>query len=139
MILYVDDILLASNCSSLLDDTKSFLQSNFEMKDLGKASYFLGLSSKQIEKGECWDCLKSVIQKKVLKRFIMTSCGTTEMPISRGDKLNKSQCPKSAIEKDNMKEIPYASLMGSLICASLYKGKSYIHNQCPWKFSIQCR
>lgn len=58
----------------------------------------------------------------------MTSCGTTEMPISKGDKLNKSQCPKSAIEKDNMKVIPYASLMGSLICASLYKGESYIHN-----------
>jgi hypothetical protein len=41
LILYVDDILLASNDVSLLRETKKFLSSNFDMKDLGEASYVL--------------------------------------------------------------------------------------------------
>jgi hypothetical protein len=43
LILYVDDMLLASSDVSLLLETKRFLSSNFDIKDLGKASYVLGI------------------------------------------------------------------------------------------------
>ncbi|CAL9021267.1 unnamed protein product [Prunus brigantina] len=43
LVLYVDDILLASSDESLLYETKNFLSMNFEMKDLGEASYVLGI------------------------------------------------------------------------------------------------
>jgi hypothetical protein len=43
LILYVDDILLASSDVSLLLETKMFLSSNFDMKDLGEASFVLGI------------------------------------------------------------------------------------------------
>jgi hypothetical protein len=43
LILYVDDILLASSDVSLLLETKRFLSSNFDMKDLGEASFVLGI------------------------------------------------------------------------------------------------
>jgi hypothetical protein len=43
LILYVDDILLASNDKNFLFETKGFLSSNFDMKDLGDASYVLGI------------------------------------------------------------------------------------------------
>jgi hypothetical protein len=39
----VDDILLASSIVSLLLETKRFLSSNFDMKDLGEASFILGI------------------------------------------------------------------------------------------------
>jgi hypothetical protein len=39
----VDDILLASSDVSLLLETKRFLSSNFDMKDLGKTSFVLGI------------------------------------------------------------------------------------------------
>ena len=39
LLLYVYDILLASNDIGLLHETKRFLSNNFEMKDLGNASY----------------------------------------------------------------------------------------------------
>jgi hypothetical protein len=42
-VLYVDDILLASTDKNMLYETKSFLSSNFDMKDLGDASYVLGI------------------------------------------------------------------------------------------------
>jgi hypothetical protein len=39
----VDDILLASSDVSLLLEIKRFLSSNFDMKDLGKASFVIGI------------------------------------------------------------------------------------------------
>jgi hypothetical protein len=41
LILYVNDILLACSDVSLLLETKSFLSSNFDMKDLGEALFVL--------------------------------------------------------------------------------------------------
>jgi len=38
LILYVDDILLATNDLGLLHETKKFFSSNFEMKDMGEAA-----------------------------------------------------------------------------------------------------
>ena len=43
LILYVDDILLASSDVGLLLETKKFLSSNFDMKDLGETSFVLGI------------------------------------------------------------------------------------------------
>ena len=43
LVLYVDDILLASSDVGLLHETKRFLSSKFDMKDLGNASFVLGI------------------------------------------------------------------------------------------------
>ena len=38
----MDDLLLASNDLDMLYETKHFLSTMFEMKDLGEASYVIG-------------------------------------------------------------------------------------------------
>ena len=43
LILYVDDILLASSDVNLLLETKKFLSLKFDMKDLGEALFILGI------------------------------------------------------------------------------------------------
>jgi hypothetical protein len=43
----VDDILLASSDVHLLLETKNFLSLHFNMKDLGEASYVLGIEIHQ--------------------------------------------------------------------------------------------
>jgi len=43
LILYVGDILLATNDKENLHETKRFLSKKFEMKDLGEASFILGI------------------------------------------------------------------------------------------------
>ena len=43
LVLYVDDILLASSDKDMLFETKRFLSWNLDMKDLGDASYVLGI------------------------------------------------------------------------------------------------
>jgi hypothetical protein len=47
--LYVDDILLASSEVNMLQETKQFLSSKFDTKDLGEASYVLGIEFIEIE------------------------------------------------------------------------------------------
>ena len=41
--LYVDDILLIGNDIEFLDSIKGYLNKSFSMKDLGEASYILGI------------------------------------------------------------------------------------------------
>ena len=41
LVLYVDDILFAASDRGLLHDVKNYLSSNFEMKDMGEASYVI--------------------------------------------------------------------------------------------------
>ena len=41
--LYVDDILIASSSKEMLVEVKTWLSSTFEMKDMGNASYVLGV------------------------------------------------------------------------------------------------
>ena len=43
LVLYVDDILIASSDLGLLRETKDFLSQNFEMKDMGDTSYVIGI------------------------------------------------------------------------------------------------
>ena len=43
LILYVDDVLLASNDLGLLMNVKRMLSQNFDMKDLGEANFVLGI------------------------------------------------------------------------------------------------
>jgi Reverse transcriptase (RNA-dependent DNA polymerase) len=43
LILYVDDILLIGNDFPMFDSVKSLLSRVFSMKDLGKATYILGI------------------------------------------------------------------------------------------------
>lgn len=44
LILYVDDILIASNCRRKLSEIKSHLNTAFEMQYLGEPKRFLGIN-----------------------------------------------------------------------------------------------
>ena len=43
LILYVDDILLASSDLGLLGETKEYLSKSFHMVDMGEANYVIGI------------------------------------------------------------------------------------------------
>ena len=43
LILYIDDILLIENNIGTLSSVKIWLSNQFDMKDLGKANYILGI------------------------------------------------------------------------------------------------
>ena len=98
LVLYLDDILLATNDIGMLHETKRFLSKKFEMKDLGDASFVLGI---QIHRDRSRAVLglsqKSYIEK-ILKRFGMHDCKSGATPVAKEDKFSLSQCPKNNFE-----------------------------------------
>ena len=117
--LYVDDILLASSDVGLLHETKQFLSSKFDMKDLGYASFVLGIQIyKDNSRGILGLSQKSYINK-LLSRFGMRNCALGEMPMAKGDKFSLHQCLKNELENKDMERFPYASAIGSLMYAQV--------------------
>ena len=43
IVLYVDDILLATNNKGMIHGVKQFIFKNFDMKDMGETSYVIGI------------------------------------------------------------------------------------------------
>ena len=117
LVLYVDDILLASSDLGLLHETKKLLSTNFEMKDLGEASFVLGIEIHHDRSRGLLGLSHKAYIRRVLERFDMQKCAPGDVPIIKGDKLNKAQCPRNELERSSMNNIPYASALGSLMYA----------------------
>nr|XP_033511266.1 secreted RxLR effector protein 161-like [Nicotiana tomentosiformis] len=49
----------------------------------------------------------------------MKNCSPIEAPIIKGDKFLLNQCPQNALENEQIKDIPYPSLIGSLMYAQV--------------------
>jgi hypothetical protein len=89
LILYVDDILLASSEVSVLLEKKRFLSSYFEMNDLGEARFVLGIEiHRNRVKGVLGLSQKTYIEK-VLKKFSMQKYSASPAPIVKGDKYGE--------------------------------------------------
>ena len=112
--LYVDDILVATNNIGILHDTKIFLSKHFEMKDLGDASFVLGIKIHRDRSRGIMRLSQRNYIDKVLKRFGMQNSKPGDTPIAKGDKFNLSQYPKTNIEIKKMQKIPYSSAIRSL-------------------------
>jgi hypothetical protein len=113
----VGDILLASTDVHLLLETKDFLSSHFDMKDLGEASYVLRIEIHRDKRKGVLRLLQKSYIKKVLKKFNMHKCNPTPAPIVKGVKFGKFQCPRNQYEINEMKAVLYASTVRSLMYA----------------------
>ena len=120
LVLYVDDILLATNDKGLLHEVKQFLSKNFDMKDMGEASYVIGIKIHRDRFQGILGLSQETYINKILKRFRMNDCSPSVAPIVKGDRFNLNQCPKNDLEREQMKNIPYASAIGSLMYAQVY-------------------
>ena len=114
LILYVDDILLASSDVSLLLETKKILSSNFDMKDLGKASFALEIEIHRDRNKEVLGLSQKTYIEKILNKYGMHKCSPSPAPIVKGDRYGNFQCPKNQYEIDQMKAVLYASAVESL-------------------------
>ena len=71
LVLYVDDILLIGNDILALQEIKIWLSSQFSMKDLGEASYILGMMIYRDRSKRLLGLSQSTYIDTMLKRFSM--------------------------------------------------------------------
>lgn len=115
MIIYVDDIILASKDLKELNTVKRKLKSEFEITDLGQITDILGI---HIEREGETGSIKLSQEKYIndlLKKFNMNSAKTVSTPIESNTKITKDLEPKDDEERKQMKNRPYRELVGGLI------------------------
>jgi len=98
-VLYVDDILLASNDICFLQETTKFLTNFFEMKDLGEASFVLGIKILRDRSQGILRLSQESYINKVLDRFGMKDSKPRDTLIVKGDKFSLKQCPNNDLER----------------------------------------
>ena len=106
LLVWVDDIIIATNGEQLLLEVKNLLKLKFKMTDLGRLSRFLGIQFKY-DGGITMD--QTHYLKKILSRYNMENCKPKATPSEQ--KLNFS----SDLEITNVTK--YREMIGSLIYA----------------------
>ena len=100
LVLYVDDILLASSDVNLLLETKKFLSSKFDMKDLDEASFILGIEIHLDRENGVLELSQKAHLEKVLKKYSMQNYKSSPALIVKGDRYGKFQCLRNQYEID---------------------------------------
>jgi len=81
--LYVDDLIIATNNTQMLLQLKRKLSNKFQMKDLGKLSFCLGIEFKQNKDKTEFTMGKQKYIADILKRFNMENCKCVQKPKTR--------------------------------------------------------
>jgi histone deacetylase 1/2 len=85
MLIYVDDIIVASSSQAATDALLKDLSQEFALKDLGDLSYFLGIEVQKVDNGLVLN--QSKYARDILKRVGMEHCTSMPTPLSSSEKI----------------------------------------------------
>ena len=110
---YVDDIIIAGKNEKQVKVFKTSVGERFDVKDLGRLHYFLGMKIVQsIITGDVWMGQPTYVGK-VLERFGMNDAKAVATPIDASSKLMKGEDGEERIDQGI-----YQSAVGSLLYLS---------------------
>jgi hypothetical protein len=105
--IYVDDLIYTGDDESMVKDFKESMQKEFDMSDLGKMRYFLGIEVLQTPLGIHISQGKYAFE--VLQRFGMENCNAVCNPMVPGNKLDMD------VDGERVDETYYKQIIGSLM------------------------
>jgi hypothetical protein len=128
LLLYVDDMLIASHDKSLIDELKAQLNHEFDMKDLRSTKKILGM---EIQRDRRADTLflshKSYIEK-VLKNYNLSNCKSVATPFASRFILSSRQYHVTKDEKEYMSHILYSNVVVNLMYVMIYTRPNLAHD-----------
>ena len=107
LIIYVDVMIVTENDKDDIQSLKTYLASEFEMKDLGLMHYFVGLEVWQ-KPGEIFLSQGKYVAK-ILERFGMVEC----KPVTTAMELNFKKLGGSAARPELGNASEYLQLIGA--------------------------
>ncbi|KAM7502462.1 hypothetical protein LguiB_001366 [Lonicera macranthoides] len=105
--LYVDDLIFTGNNTYMIEGLKTSMMNEFEMTDLGRMKYFLGVEV--IQKSEGIYLSQRKYARELLERFGLQNGNPVKNPIVPGCKLSKEG------EGVTVDATAYKQLIGSLL------------------------
>jgi transposase InsO family protein len=118
--LYVDDILIVTNCKKELGSTKMALMARWDMKDLGEVQKFIGLTIQRDRSKRVIHISQSQIAHEILEDAGMTDCNATKAPLETKVKLYDDSATRTEADKEAMQYIDYRHTVGQLLFMSLH-------------------
>ncbi|KFD60695.1 hypothetical protein M514_27126 [Trichuris suis] len=103
--IYVDDLLILSNDQQATTDLKRVLHKQFEMKDLGKAHWCLGIRINQEKKFGTLSVDQARYIDQILGRFGVVDCKVAKTPLDPNQLLSKEMSRRTEDERMEMKKI----------------------------------
>ncbi|KAL0545911.1 hypothetical protein IC582_015808 [Cucumis melo] len=89
------------------------------MKDLGEAQFVLSIQIFRDHKNKTLALSQDSYIDEIVIKYSMQNSKRGLLPFWHGVTLSKEQCPKTPQEVEEMRHIPYASAVGSLMYAML--------------------
>lgn len=86
VLVYVDDIIVASSSSEAVGPLFKKLQNDFALKDLGELHFFLGIEVKKVQNGLVLN--QERYARDILVRSGMNKCKAIDTPLSSSEKLS---------------------------------------------------
>ena len=106
---YADDIVIAAKSDSIMSVVKNKLSELYDMKDLGKLTYFLGIEVVQKSNEYIW-MGQAKFCESLLSKYNMNNCKPVDTPVDCNVKLTKADENSELFDKEI-----YQSCVGSLL------------------------
>jgi hypothetical protein len=111
--LYVDDCLIAYDQEWQMKEVLDQLKEVYALKDLGQPTQILGIQVESFENGDVKIHQARYIEE-LLVRFGMDDCNESPIPQAPSLFLTQDMSPSTEADREAMKKVPYAELVGSL-------------------------
>lgn len=103
VVVYVDDLLVTESSLKMIVDYKEEMATKFEMSDLGKLSYYLGIEVFQHKDGITLK--QERYASKILEEVDMKECNASHVPMDQNVKLSKNKKAMCIDEKKYRRSI----------------------------------
>ena len=100
---YVDDLLVTGSSLEMISEFKKGMATRFEMSDLGKLSYYLGIEV--IQREGCIILRQERYATKILEEAGMMGCNAVHIRMDAGLKLCRAREERGVDEKDYRRNI----------------------------------
>jgi Reverse transcriptase (RNA-dependent DNA polymerase)/Pol polyprotein, beta-barrel domain/gag-polypeptide of LTR copia-type/Integrase core domain/GAG-pre-integrase domain len=120
LVVYVDDLLLATSTRRFMEEIKTKLSASFKMRDLGPASYVLGIEIRRDRKLRTISLTQRQYVDSVLERCGMGECKPAWTPMKANTKISADEAAGNDVTAEleiGGKTISYRSVVGSLMYA----------------------
>uniref|UniRef100_A0ABD2XKV9 Retrovirus-related Pol polyprotein from transposon TNT 1-94 n=1 Tax=Trichogramma kaykai TaxID=54128 RepID=A0ABD2XKV9_9HYME len=119
LLLYVDDMLIASNDTKKLDETKAALMREFKMKDLGEPKSFLGIKISRDRHNKTLSLTLEKYIEKLLKTLGYSEMHPQKTPMVTNQVANRERKAREELDSEmielNNENCSYRMLVGSLL------------------------
>nr|KYP49734.1 Retrovirus-related Pol polyprotein from transposon TNT 1-94 [Cajanus cajan] len=129
VLVYVDDIVLASPSSNMINGAKNMLQRQFKLKDLGDLKFFLGLELLKSREG-IYLCQRHYTLA-ILEDCGMLACKPSAVPMEANLKLHTESGTKllnPGIYRRLIRRLSYLTISRLDICYAVHKLSQFVSN-----------